>query len=222
MKTISRRLAGGYTLSEVLIAMSIGTAIAGTATWFMVEGARIALKTTNTSLNDLSQWSIFTAISVDSKVANAVSVYSTFTATDMANATKRLDAKACGNVLILSRSHQDAGTKLSVIDEITGYVFNESGGILRKFKYATLPAERGETGSPPFSLEKILTDNLALGTFQMRKVADHLNAITAGRGIFLVREKGRSGLLTVEAVQGAGSTHIVNKKLIEASFFIRG
>ncbi|MGC4074993.1 MAG: prepilin-type N-terminal cleavage/methylation domain-containing protein [Nibricoccus sp.] len=217
MKTsLSRSLRRGFTLSEVMVAMTIGAAIAGTATWFMVEGARISYKTTNTSINDLSQWSIFTAISVDTKVANGMAIYASFLQPDIADDTKRLNKDQRGQVLILTRSHQDQNSKKSVYDLITGYVYASSTKTLRKFQYVVTAAEQGAN---PATLEEILNNNYTNFTFT--KVATDLTAVDSA-GVFLVRQKGQSGILTVESAQGSGNAQVISKKLIEASFFIRG
>ena len=101
----------GYTLTEVLIGISLSVAIGGAATWFLMEGTRASLKTTNISASDLSQWSIFTAISVDSKIANGMAVYRAFTVSDLDDSSKRMTNGERGNVLILSRSTQSSGSK---------------------------------------------------------------------------------------------------------------
>jgi prepilin-type N-terminal cleavage/methylation domain-containing protein len=222
MKTLSRRNCG-YTLSEVLIAMSIGVVILGTATWFMIEGARVSMKTTNNSINDLSQWSIFTAISVDSKVANGMEVYRTFTSADLNDSTKRLDKDQRGNVLILTRSHQEGNSRQATYDQITGYIYSATTKNLRKFVYIVPPSEKGDpaTNTPPATLEQILVNNLT--TFSPRSIADNVHVPdSAWGGVFLVRQKGQSGILTIESVQGDGNAQITNKKLIDAAFFIRG
>jgi prepilin-type N-terminal cleavage/methylation domain-containing protein len=219
----SRHDQRGYTLSEILIAMSLSVVVLAAATWFMVEGTRASMKTTNNSINDLSQWSIFTAISVDSKVANGMEVYRTFTAADMSDPTKRLDKDQRGNVLILTRSHQVGNSRQATYDQITGYIYSATTKNLRKFVYTVPPSEQGNpaTGTPPATLEQILVNNLT--NFAPGSIADNVNKPDAAwGGVFLVRQKGQSGILTIESVQGEGNTHSVNKKLIDAAFFIRG
>ena len=211
----------GYTISELLIAMSISVVIGGAATWFLVEGTRSSLKTTNLSLSDLSQWSIFTAISVDSKVANGMSVYGSFTESSMADSTMRKVNGERGNVLILSRSTQPTGSKKATYKQITGYVFTPGTKLLRKFTYEVPASEQGNpaTGVEPATLEEILVNNLR--SFSFSKVSDELVSVDAG-GVFLVRQTGQSGILAVESQQGGASGSTAIKKLIEASFFIRG
>ena len=220
----------GFTLTEVIIAMSISTVIAGMAVWFMVEGARSSVKATNTTINDLSQWSIFTAISVDSRTANGMAIYQSFTAADMSDKTKRVSLGTVdpvtskpdplGNVLILSLGHQAQGSKKTIYDQITGYVYNSTTKTLRKFVYTVPAAEKGNAALnvDPATLEEILVNNIA--SFSMRKVADNLNMVDP-RGVFLIRGD-QSGVLTVESVHGDGNARAVSKKLIDASFFIRG
>lgn len=224
MNALSRRplrSSRGYTLSEVLIAMSIGVVVLATATWFMVEGTRVSMKTTNNSINDLSQWSIFTAISVDSKVANGMEIYSTFTTADLNDPTKRLDKDQRGNVLILTRSHQTGNSRLATYDQITGYIYSATTKNLRKFVYKVPASEQGDATTPPATLEQILVNNLT--SFSPHSIAENVNTPnSAWGGVFLVRQKGQSGILTIESVQGDGNSHIVNKKLIDAAFFIRG
>ncbi len=212
----------GYTLTEIIIASSISVAIGGAAMWFLVEGSRSSVKATNTSITDLSQWSIFTAISVDSKTANGMAVYKAFTKDDMKDSTLRLNNDGRGNVLILTRGRAEAGSTTTSYRQITGYVFTPSTKTLRKFVYEVPASERGDpaTGVRPKTLEEILVDNF--DHFHFRPVADNLLPTESGTGVFLVRERGHSGILTVESVQGDGNKRAVSKKLIDASFFIRG
>jgi len=220
------RLKRGFTLTEVIIAMTISVAIGGTATWFLVEGTKASLKAANTSIADLSQWSIFTAISVDSKVANGMAVYRTFTAADMADSTKRVteggvdnDANPRGNVLILTRSAQGANSKFAHYEQITGYVYSSSTKLLRKFTYEVPVSEQGTATTQPATLEQILNDHLT--NFAFQKVAGDLVTASSG-GVFLVRKEGSSGILAVQSEQGGTNNQVSSKKLIEASFFIRG
>ncbi|ATC62734.1 hypothetical protein CMV30_01435 [Nibricoccus aquaticus] len=224
MKTFplrSRSRKRGYTLTEVLIALGISVALGGAATWFMMEGARASLKATNNSVNDLAQWSIFVAISVDSKTANGMSVYSTFTPADMADSTKRLNKDGRGNVLILTKSSQDAGSSRAAYDKITGYIYSPTTKNLRKFEYTVTAAEKGDlaTNVLPATLEEILVNNYT--TLVPHIIGENLTPPVTGFGVFLVRERGHSGILSIEAAQGIDA-RTVNKKLIEASFFIRG
>jgi prepilin-type N-terminal cleavage/methylation domain-containing protein len=212
----------GFTLTEILVAMSISVAMGGAAMWFLVEGTRASLKATNTSINDLSQWSIFTAISVDAKTANGMVVYKNFIEDDIKNSSLRLNNNERGNVLILTRGSQAEKSKFTAFTRITGYVYSASTKTLRKFVYDVPPTEQGDPdmGIDPKSLEQILIDNYE--SFSLRKVADDLLPTSTGVGVFLVRERGQSGILTVETVQGSGSRYVENKKLIDAAFFIRG
>jgi hypothetical protein len=212
----------GYTLTEILIASSISVAVGGAAMWFLVEGSRSSVKSTNTSINDLSQWSIFTAISVDSKTANGMAVYKDFTKDDMKDSTVRLNNGERGNVLILTRGKALAGSTATSYTQVTGYVFTPSKKTLRKFVYNVPTSEQGDpaTNTKPKTLEEILVDNF--DTFSFRNVADNLQPTDSGVGVFLVRERGHSGILTVESIQGDGNKRAVSKKLIDASFFIRG
>lgn len=211
----------GLTLTEVLVASSISVALGASAMWFVTEGTRSSLKAASTSINDISQWSIFTAISVDSKIANGMTVYKNFTREEMKDNSFRLNNAERGNVLILTRSIQKPNAKKTSYTQITGYIFSATTKNLRKFVYAVPEAEQGNPalGVEPKTLEEILIDNFE--TFAPRSIADELHPTTTGAGVFLVRERGQSGILTVESIQGTNTRH-KSKKLIDASFFIRG
>ena len=104
-------------------------------------------------------------------------------------------------------------------EQITGYVYKPSTKTLRKFIYQVTAAEQGGPTTDPATLEEILTGNYA--SFVFKDVADHVVSVDSG-GVFLVRQTGQSGILAVESQLGEGTRTAVTKKLIEASFFIRG
>ncbi len=212
----------GLTLTEVLIATGLSVALGSAAMWFLMEGTKSSLKATNTSINDISQWSIFTAISVDSKIANGMAVYKHFTKDDLKDISLRLNNSERGNVLILTRGVQQEKAKKTSYTQITGYVYSPTSKNLRKFVYDVPASEQGNAdfNIEPKTLEQILIDNFE--TFALRSIADELRPTSTGVGVFLVRERGQSGILTVESIQGAGTQNAVSKKLIDASFFIRG
>src|ERR1019366_327906 len=62
----------GFTLVEIMIAGAIATIIGAAAMGFVIEATRATLKTQSNSRNDLTEWGIYTGITIDSRVANGM------------------------------------------------------------------------------------------------------------------------------------------------------
>lgn len=225
MKSLSRtssirRSRRGMTLVEIMIAMSLAVAVGGMAIWFMVQSTRTSLRTLSNVDNDLEQWSISNRLLIDSKLANAVSIYSSF---EVASFTSSLGLGPGyrGNFLVLSQSDQPAGSTTSTFTNLWGFVYNPATKVLSKFDYpVTDAADAGK------SLDQILTDRYAAISLKLRIVARDVSLVGDATGVdgltgaFLCREQGRQGNLVFRRSSGT-STKTKDNRMFEISFYTR-
>lgn len=223
MKLSSPRKTRGFTLVELMISTAIGCAFCAAAVWFLVEGTRISLKTASSSTNDLAEWGIFSALTIDSKVANGMFMYPDFAKATISNPANELDDQSTdrktGNVMILTKSSYSPGTETTFIERVTGYVFSPSQGALKSFTFITTDAERGAT----VTLEAILENHF--DTITTTTIATNLAANsfgTTGKAFLCRSKKNRSAVLNLEISNGFANVSTAKSKLIEATIFVRG
>jgi len=224
MKTKSLKKAG-FTLSETMLGLAIGMVVAGAAGWFLVEGTRISLKTSAASTNDLSEWGILTSITVDTKTANGMVMYSSFLKTTFSSSSNRLASGQTGNVLVLTQStpnNSGSSSSAAIYTQLTGYVFDPTYSTFKKFVYYTTSTEKNP--SSPASLETILYNNF--DALVLQTLANNVKAVSTTSPLnsaFLCRDAGnQSGELNLQVVGGNSMLSTSSSKLIETSFFVRG
>lgn len=225
----------GFTLVEIAIATTISTLIVIASLGFLLEATRATMRTQNNSQNDLTEWGIYSGITIDSRVANGLNIYKDFTAasfnaladqiSDKANTVTGLGNR--GDFLVLSKSTQPDDNTPAKFLSLTGYVFDPGSpidggkGTFKKFVYSVPTAEQGNT------LEAILTAHYA--SFVLITVANGLDAVitdgapsAAQKRAFLYRDvKLHSAVLNLQVRNGFTGTRTDNAKLIETAFFIR-
>lgn len=223
MNLTSSKKTRGFTLVEIMISSAIGCAFCAAAVWFLVEGTRISLKTASSSTNDLAEWGIFSALTIDSKVANGMFMYPDFIKATLANSANELDDQSTdrktGNVMILTKSVYSAATETTYVEQVTGYVFNPSQGALKTFTFVTSTDER----APTVTIEEILENHF--DTITLTTIATNLTAKSFGTTgkAFLCRSKNnRSAVLNLEVANGFANARTSKNKLIEATIFVRG
>ena len=99
----------GFTLVELLITVAISAAVGAAALYFLVEGTRVSLRTMSNTMNDLNQWGLTSHVLIDSKQANAVSIYPDATADNLTLANRRSNPGERGKLMVFSLSTSAAG-----------------------------------------------------------------------------------------------------------------
>jgi prepilin-type N-terminal cleavage/methylation domain-containing protein len=219
----------GFTLTEIMIAATISVLVFGFAAAFMIQATRASLRTQSASQNDLTEWGIYQGIAVDTRTANGMTLYKTFSnPSDFDSSSKQIIVNTTrGDFLVLSQSTQQANAQRPTYISLTGYVYqdgspaNTGKGTFKKFTFAVPTGERNNT------LETILTNNI--NNFKWLTVAEGLNATNSDNDstnpvnrAFLYRStKLRSGVLNLQVNTGYIGTRTADAKLIETAFFIR-
>jgi prepilin-type N-terminal cleavage/methylation domain-containing protein len=219
----------GFTLTEIMIAGSIGVVVASAAMMLIVDGTRISLRTLAGSNNDMVQWSISNRLQLDSKVANGASIYADLTTAAVVNEGSRIRSNeestdpleaGRGKLLILSTSRNDFGQKKATYLKLIGYRFIDStvpaNRQLLRFDYTVSDAD--QTARTP--LETIIRNNI--GSFTMRVIASNLESLDPV-GPFVCRDatNRNAATATFRLSQGVVSNRTSDKILIEVSFLIR-
>lgn len=205
----------GYSLVEVLIAMSLSVIVGGAAVWFIVEGTRYSLRTTASATNDFIQWSISSRLQLDSKLANGAAIYSDLTTGAVKSNLRRTGGQR-GNLLVLSLSERDPGSSRSRFTRITGYLYAPGTTTLSKFEHTVSSAQQAAYAD----LETIITTNLSGFTFE--PVARGIESFDAS-GPFVSRDIGNinAATATFRLKQGEASNHTKDTSVVEISFLIR-
>ena len=223
------RNCNGMTLVEMMFALTIGVVILGISTGFLVEVTRATLKTQNSSQNDLTEWGMYTGVTIDTRSANGMTLYKTFAPASFVDSTQRIVTNTTrGDFLLLTDSTLPTNSSNPpVYLSMTGYVYTAgvplgSGtGTFQKFTYQVPLAEQTN------ALETILTAHYS--HFVLVPVAGGLEATNSDNDpvhptnrAFLYRSTvKRSGVLNLQINSGSSSTNTANTKLVETSFYIR-
>ena len=223
----------GISLVELMTGLAISTVIVVASLDFMIEATRSTLRTQNNSRNDLTEWGIYTGITIDTRTANGMTLFKDFTPssfndpTDEIGSPTSLTGTLRGDFLVLTKSSQPDNNTPSKFLSLTGYVYQAGAtagtGTFQRFTYTVPTAEQGNT------LETILTAHYA--SFIFITVASGLDATisdhapspaTPQNRAFLFRDYTlRSAVLNLQVSQGYSGTHTDNTKLIETAFYIR-
>jgi large-conductance mechanosensitive channel len=234
-KRFSRK---GMTFVEIMFAMIIGTAFVLIIAQFSVDIVRSSLRSQSNAQNDLTEWGIYQGITVDTRTANGMALFKTFSnAADFADVSMEIPtltdvALTRGDFLVLTQTTEvpsAPSTPNFNTTVITGYIYtdgtpaNSGKGIFQKFTYAVPSAERGN------SLETILTAHKSTFAANLTTLATGLTATHSDNATtsptnraFMIRSTTlRSGMLNLSVSTGNVSTRTNNEKLIETAFFIR-
>lgn len=174
----------GYSLVEVVYALSIAVLVLGMAMYFVVQGTRSSLRAAASSENDLLQWSISSRLQVDSKTADGLVIYPDANSANIA-LTKRCSnnaetgARSRGNLMVLTRSSTENGSRETFYDKLTGYLFDPSAKTLSKFEYTVTGDARKQ------SLETIVKS--CLGSVDYKVIAKDVETIDP-EGPFICRD----------------------------------
>jgi hypothetical protein len=200
------------------MAMAITVVVCGMAIFFFFQGLRSSLKTTAVFTNDMSQWSLTNRLLIDSKLANAVSVYADNTKTTLTTAKSNGHGIAEGNFgkfIVLSKGTQPTGSTTVQYSTLFGYAYDSTTQKLSRFEYQVPTAEAGN------ALEATLLTHMS--DFVYRPVATNLTLQNTA-GPFLLRKNGVQANMVILA--SAGSTKLTSAltrsdRMIEVSFFTR-
>lgn len=208
-----RALRRGMTLTELMIALSLTLAVSGAASWFLVESTRTSLRSMSNIDNDLEQWNISNRLLIDSKLANAVTIYNKYEVASFDSATG-LGPGERGNFLVLSQSDPVAGTSNSQFKKLWGYVYDSTAKTLSKFEWEVTGTDL--TDAKP--LVEILKARYS--SFTLRTMATDITLVDSGVEAFLVREKGRQANLVFRRTSGKHKK-TTDYRMFEISFYTR-
>jgi hypothetical protein len=205
------------TLVELMVALTIGVFILGAATFFIIQGTRASLRATSSSENDLVQWSISSRLQIDSKLANGAVIYRSLDSASVA-LDQRCAAGARGNLLVLSLSSSPNGSRASVYEKLTGYLYDSNARVLRKFEHDVSSSDQASGKD----LETIITENMADFTFTV--VARDIETIDSD-GPFINRDltnrNVNAAAATFRLTQGSAAFMTRDSILVEIAFLIR-
>jgi hypothetical protein len=215
------------TLVEMMFALTIGVVILGISTGFLVEVTRATLKTQNVSQNDLTEWGMYTGVTIDTRSANGMTLYKSFAPASFADSTDRITTNTTrGDFLLLTNSTLPTNSiDPPVYQSMTGYVYTAGAkpgtGTFQKFTYQVPVAEQTN------ALETILTAHYSHFVFVPVAVgldatnSDNDPATPTNRAFLYRSTIKRSGVLNLQINSGFSSTNTANAKLVETSFYIR-
>ena len=220
------------TLVEMMFALVISVMVLGVSVGFLVEATRATLRVQSNTQNDLTEWGIYAGITIDTRIANGMTLYKDFNAASFLDHTYRITDKTStvtnsatrGDFLVLSQSTQDPGSSVTSYSALTGYLYTAGApgkGTFTKFTFLVPSAEKNH------DLETILSAHY--NQFVFRTVATGLdathsdNATTGAQNrAFQYRSTvSNSGVLNLEVSTGYANVRTADKKLIETAFFIR-
>lgn len=214
------------TLVEMMFALVISVVVLGIAVNFLVEATRATLRVQSNSQNDLTDWGISAGITIDTRTANGMTLYKSFTASSFDTTSDEITTNSTrGDFLVLSKTIQEDGSKIASYSSLTGYVYTAGAtpgtGTFKKFIYAVPDLEKNLT------LETILSTHYS--DFKFETIATGLEATHSDNAsssptnrAFLFRSyKLRSGVLNLQVTTGFKTAGTANSKLIETAFFIR-
>ena len=229
-----RSARAAFTLVEVMVAMGLSLLLGTGALWLVVAGVRSSTLSTSGAINDLSQWGIASRLWVDARIANAITIYPSYTDTQVERWTRRVINDG-GNFMVFTLS--DAVDNHTSYTKITGYYFTPTSssvpatGTIYRFDYLVSSADQASFKS----LEDILKDNRTAIMASAKVVASNVNTFmttsvvsgspattTTLANVFLCRGAGAIASLACSVASGNSSQKTYQEKVIEATFFIRG
>jgi prepilin-type N-terminal cleavage/methylation domain-containing protein len=180
---------GGFTLVEVLIAMSIGILVLGFATVFFIDTFKLSLSITNNLDIESSIRKVTNEISSDARDANSFVIYKTYfdeghvlsgsfrqPSGDNIRSSYRMQAGESGNCCVFVYNGEDL-TPLDLvaapIERIVGYYLNndeEDGGVEIKRFDVDIPSS-----NQYLSIEELIPDET--------DVADHVVVVESANGL---------------------------------------
>jgi hypothetical protein len=210
----ARRRFRAFTLAEILMGLGISSFVVGGGLWLLVAGLKTSTRTTNTTLNDLSQWGIASRLWIDSRIANGISIYA-----DNSNANverwlrKLVDQR--GNFIVFSLSSTD-GNSRTYYTKISGYYYSPSAETISRFDYDVPAADQTDNKT----LEQILSNrrDAIMATYDV--VARNVDLTHAG-GLFICRTAGTAASLSCTVTSGGDNAAMEKEKTIEATFYVR-
>lgn len=210
----SRAKQSGHTLVEVLIASSVSLMVVTGALWVMFAGVKTSAQTTNTVVNDLTQWGIASRLWIDSRIANGITIYED---TQVKNVERWLRAVVNdrGNFVVFSLSATNGSGK-TYYSRLSGYVFDSTQRKVFRFDYPVTGAD--QTANTP--LEDILNNNRDDIIATYVTVADSVDAIDSS-GVFLCRTAGTAASFGCRVTSGDTARDTFKEKVVEATFYVR-
>lgn len=215
----------GMTLVEIMFAMSIGVVVLGIALNMLIGATRATRRVQSNTENDLTEWGVSASVTIDTRIANGMSIYKDFALANFNDASDRITTdSARGNFLVLTQSRQAADSKTTTYTTLSGYLYTAGAttgtGTFKRFAYNVPTADSTKT------LEEILAAHY--NDFQFVLLATGLEAthsdgatIPTNRAFQCRSFKLHSGVLNLEITSGFAKTGTKNTKLIETAFFIR-
>jgi hypothetical protein len=204
----------GYTLAEILMSLGISGFIITGGLWLMLEGVRTSTRTTNLTMNDLTQWGIASRLWIDSRVANGISIYENNENTNVERWLRKLIDQR-GDFIVFSLSSVD-GNNRTYYTKVSGYSYNRSTKKISRFEYEVPAADQASN----LTLEEILVNRRAaiLATYDV--VASNID-LTHNGGLFVCRAAGTAASLNCSTSFGSENAEFEKEKTIEATFYVR-
>ena len=209
-----RRSRRGYTLAEILVALGVSGFVVSAGLWLLIEGVRSSTRTTNATVNDLTQWGIASRLWIDSRVANGISIYTDDTAPSLERWLRK-SVEQRGNFIVFSLSAVDAAGA-TYYTKVSGYSYNPSDDKIYRFDYDVPAAD--QTGH--LTLEEILTNRRANIIASYESVASDIT-LTNNSGLFICRAAGTAASLSCVVTTSTGGSEFEKEKTIEATFYVR-
>ncbi len=209
-----RRSRRGYTLAEILVALGVSGFVVSAGLWLMIEGVRSSTRTTNATVNDLTQWGIASRLWIDSRVANGISIYTDDTTPSLERwLRKTVDQR--GNFIVFSLSAIDA-TGATYFTKVSGYAYNSARDKIYRFEYDVPAADQAANRT----LEEILTNRRDDIIASYESVASDIT-LTNNSGLFVCRSAGTAASLSCIVTTSTGGSDFEKEKTIEATFYVR-
>lgn len=176
----------GFTLVEVLVAMSIGVMLMGFVAVFMVQAGKTMFKSTEELRFNNTLRKTFASIQEDVREASVISVYSSFDLADRDTSSDVLGDGTKGNLLVLLTFENNYST-IPIHDQVTkivGYYMDPatvgSDGSVKIYRWETEPASGVKWyGNPSMDTSLYIpSTNISLNV-SFDEVEDYFASITA-------------------------------------------
>lgn len=205
----------GFTLVELIIASSISLLVIGAGLTILITGIRSSALSTSVIQNDISQLGLDSKLTVDSRMANQLALYTEYspgmTAIDFISNPGKYTGKY-GNFLVLATSTSTNSGGISY-KKISGLHYKNNN--LYKFDYVVSIADQ-ESNKP---LTAILIENKNSIESSYKQQAKDLSPLSRS-GLFLLRSNVSASMACI-VKNGSTSSKTISSKVIEANFHIR-